>query len=120
MREAGAAPSALLASRSQRGRKIPHLLIAVAAEDHRLTVLHDDQDFDKIPKLTGQPCGWVVPADAIAGRERLTRHPEAGSRRGPSEVGSIAHPTEPVEPQEVAFEERLLGLWGQGNEVLMA
>lgn len=54
-----------LASKSQRGRKIPDLLIAAAAEAHRLTVLHYDQDFDKIAKLTGQPCEWVVPAGSI-------------------------------------------------------
>jgi predicted nucleic acid-binding protein len=55
----------LLASKSQRGRKIPDLLIAAAAEAHRVTVLHYDQDFDKIAKVTGQPCEWVVPAGSI-------------------------------------------------------
>src|SRR4051794_32691528 len=45
-----------LASKSQRGRKIPDLLIAAAAESERLTVLHYDQDFDKIAKVTGQAC----------------------------------------------------------------
>jgi predicted nucleic acid-binding protein len=55
----------LLASKSQRGRKIPDLLIAAAAEAERLTVLHYDQDFDKIAKVTGQLCAWVVPAGAI-------------------------------------------------------
>lgn len=54
-----------LASKSQRGRKIPDLLIAAAAEAERLTVLHDDQDFDKISKITGQPCQWVVPAGSV-------------------------------------------------------
>jgi len=54
-----------LASKSQRGRKIPDLLIAAAAEAERLTVLHYDQDFDKIAKVTGQPCEWVVPAGSI-------------------------------------------------------
>jgi len=55
----------LLASKSQRGRKIPDLLIAAAAEAKRITVLHYDQDFDKIAKVTGQPCEWVVPAGSI-------------------------------------------------------
>jgi len=55
----------LLASKSQRGRKIPDLLIAAAAEANRITVLHYDQDFDKIAKVTGQPCQWVVPAGSI-------------------------------------------------------
>lgn len=54
-----------LASKSQRCRKIPDLLIAAAAEEQRLTVLHYDQDFDKIAKVTGQPCEWVVPAGSI-------------------------------------------------------
>jgi predicted nucleic acid-binding protein len=55
----------LLATRSQRGRKIPDLLIAAAAEAERLTVLHYDQDFDKIAKVTGQRCEWVVPAGSV-------------------------------------------------------
>ncbi|MCC5951229.1 MAG: PIN domain nuclease [Acidimicrobiia bacterium] len=55
----------LLASKSQRGRKIPDLLIAAAAEAKRITVLHYDQDFDKIADVTGQPCQWVVPAGSI-------------------------------------------------------
>lgn len=54
-----------LASKSQRGRKIPDLLIAAAAEEEHLAVLHYDQDFDKIAKVTGQPCEWVVPAGSI-------------------------------------------------------
>lgn len=51
-----------LAERSQRGRKIPDLLVAAAAEEHRLTVLHYDADFDLIAAVTGQRCQWVVPA----------------------------------------------------------
>lgn len=52
----------LLAQRSQRGRKIPDLLIAAAGEEHGLIVLHYDADFDLISAVTGQPCQWVVPA----------------------------------------------------------
>jgi predicted nucleic acid-binding protein len=55
----------LLATRSQRGRKIPDLLIAAAAEEARLVVLHYDQDFDKIAEVTGQRCQWVVSAGTI-------------------------------------------------------
>jgi len=55
----------LLAQRSQRGRKIPDLLIAAAGEESGLTVLHYDADFDLIAAVTGQPCQWVVPAGAI-------------------------------------------------------
>jgi predicted nucleic acid-binding protein len=54
-----------LAAKNQRGRKIPDLLIAAAAEEEHLAVLHYDQDFDKIAKVTGQPCQWVVPAGSI-------------------------------------------------------
>jgi len=56
----------LLASRSQRGRKIPDLLIAAAAEDLKLIVLHYDADFDRIARATGQTCEWVVPAGTVA------------------------------------------------------
>ena len=52
----------LLARRSQRGRKIPDLLVAAAAEERNLAVLHFDADFDLIAAVTGQPCHWVVPA----------------------------------------------------------
>ncbi len=52
----------LLAVRHQRGRKVPDLLIAAAAEDRNLSVLHYDADFDRIAAVTGQPCEWVVPA----------------------------------------------------------
>ena len=55
----------LLASRSQRGRKVPDLLIAAAAEESKLIVLHYDADFDLIAKVTGQRCEWVVPAGTV-------------------------------------------------------
>jgi hypothetical protein len=55
----------LLASRSQRRRKIPDLLIAAAAEASGLTLLHYDADFDQISRVTGQPCQWVVPKGSI-------------------------------------------------------
>jgi predicted nucleic acid-binding protein len=55
----------LLASRHQRGRKLPDLLVAAAAESRGLTVLHYDADFDLIAAATGQPCEWVVPAGSI-------------------------------------------------------
>jgi len=54
----------LLAQRSQRGRKIP-VLIAAAAEDLGLAVLHYHADFDAIASVTGQPCEWVVPAGSV-------------------------------------------------------
>lgn len=55
----------LLASRSQRGRKVPDLLIAAAAERDRLILLHYDSGFELIAKVTGQQCQWVVPAGTI-------------------------------------------------------
>ena len=55
----------LLAQRSQRGRKIPDLLVAAAAEALDIAVLHYDGDFDLIAAVTGQPCTWVVPAGSI-------------------------------------------------------
>ncbi len=55
----------LLAERSQRGRKIPDLLVAAAAEALDVAVLHYDSDFDLIASLTGQRCTWVVPAGSV-------------------------------------------------------
>lgn len=55
----------LLASRSQRGRKVPDLLIAAAAEEAELTLLHYDNDFELIANVTGQRCQWVVPPGSI-------------------------------------------------------
>jgi predicted nucleic acid-binding protein len=55
----------LLASRSQRGRKVPDLLIAAAAEEAGLVLLHYDADFDHIARVTGQICEWVVSSGSI-------------------------------------------------------
>ncbi len=55
----------LLAQRSQRGRKIPDLLVAAAAEELDISVLHYDADFDLIATVTGQACQWVVPAGTV-------------------------------------------------------
>jgi predicted nucleic acid-binding protein len=44
---------------------IPGLLIAAAAELAGATVLHYDEDFDRIAAVTGQPVEWVVPRDSI-------------------------------------------------------
>ena len=56
----------LLAHHSQRGRKIPDLLVAAAAEEHDAVVLHYDADFDLIASVTGQRCQWAVPAGSVA------------------------------------------------------
>ena len=55
----------LLAADSQKGRKIPDLLVAAAAEEAGFTVLHYDSDFDLIASVTGQPCQWVVPVGSV-------------------------------------------------------
>ena len=55
----------MLAAKHQRGRKLPDLLIAAAAEANGLTVLHYDADFDRIAAVTGQPCQWVVPSGSV-------------------------------------------------------
>jgi len=55
----------LLAQRSQRGRKIPDLLVAAAAEQLDVSVLHYDADFDVVASVTGQRCQWVVPAGSV-------------------------------------------------------
>lgn len=51
-----------LAAMSQRGRTVPDLLIAAAAERRGLTVLHYDNDFELIGEVTGQPTEWAVPS----------------------------------------------------------
>jgi predicted nucleic acid-binding protein len=55
----------LLASKHQRGRKVPDLLVAAAAEVKDLVLLHYDADFDRIAAVTGQRCEWVVPAGSV-------------------------------------------------------
>jgi predicted nucleic acid-binding protein len=55
----------LLAARSQRGRKLPDLLVAAAGEALNLTVLHYDADFEHISAVTGQAHQWVVPAGTV-------------------------------------------------------
>jgi predicted nucleic acid-binding protein len=55
----------MLAAKHQRGRKVPDLLIAAAAEANGLTVLHYDADFERISAVTGQRSEWVVPAGSV-------------------------------------------------------
>lgn len=55
----------LLAEGSQRGRKVPDLLVAAAAESLDVAVLHYDGGFDLIASVTGQRCTWVVPAGSV-------------------------------------------------------
>jgi len=55
----------LLADKGLKGRKVPDLLIAAAAELAGLTVVHYDHDFELIASVTGQPHEWVVPRGSI-------------------------------------------------------
>jgi hypothetical protein len=55
----------LLSAKRQRGRMVPDLLIAAAAEERGLTVLHYDSDFDLIAEVTGQSCQWIVTKGSI-------------------------------------------------------
>src|SRR4051812_3368486 len=55
----------LLAAKHQRGRKLPDLLVAAAAETEGLIVLHYDADFDRIAAVTGQPCEWIVSSGSV-------------------------------------------------------
>ena len=55
----------MLAGRSQRGRKVPDLLVAATAEEAGLIVLHYDADFDRIAAVTGQKCEWVAAPGSI-------------------------------------------------------
>ncbi len=55
----------LLAAKHQRGRKVPDLLVAAAAEARGLCVLHYDADFERIAAVTRQSCEWAVPRGSI-------------------------------------------------------
>ncbi len=55
----------LLAAKHRRGRKLPDLRVAAAAEIANLTILHYDADFDRIAAVTGHPSEWVLPAGSI-------------------------------------------------------
>ena len=55
----------LLADRGLKGRKVPDLIIAAAAELAGLTLLHYDQDFEIIASVTGQPHTWIVPRGTV-------------------------------------------------------
>lgn len=44
---------------------IPDLIISAAAELASLTVLHYDNDFETIARITGQPMEWVVARGSV-------------------------------------------------------
>jgi len=45
----------------QRAVKIPDLLIAATAERVGMTLVHYDEDYDRVAAVTGQPTSWVIP-----------------------------------------------------------
>ncbi len=57
----------LLASAgARRGAKPADLVIAAAAEARGLTVLHYDQDYERIASVTRQATAWVAPPGSLA------------------------------------------------------
>lgn len=55
----------ILAESGHHRVPINDLLIAAAAEQAELTLLHYDHDFDLIAEVTGQPAEWVVPRGTV-------------------------------------------------------
>jgi predicted nucleic acid-binding protein len=55
----------MLATGGLKGRRVPDLIIAAAAELADLTVLHYDHDFELIASVTRQPHEWIVPRGSI-------------------------------------------------------
>jgi predicted nucleic acid-binding protein len=49
----------------QRSVKHPDLLIAAAAEAAAVTLLHYDEDYDRIAEITRQPTRWLAPAGSL-------------------------------------------------------
>jgi predicted nucleic acid-binding protein len=48
-----------------RGAKPVDLVIAAAAEAAGLSVLHYDDDYDRIAAVTNQPTEWIAPAGTL-------------------------------------------------------
>ena len=55
----------MLAAGGLKGRKVPDVIIAAAAELTGLTGLRYDNDFELIASVTGQPHEWVVSRGSI-------------------------------------------------------
>jgi predicted nucleic acid-binding protein len=54
-----------LGTNVRRGVKHTDLLIAAAAEVHDLPLVHYDQDYDAIQRVTGQDMRWVEPRGSL-------------------------------------------------------
>ena len=48
-----------------RSVKIPDLLVAATAELAGLTVLHYDEDYERLAAVTGQSAEWIVKRGSI-------------------------------------------------------
>jgi predicted nucleic acid-binding protein len=48
-----------------RSVRHPDLLIAAAAESAGITVLHYDEDYDRIASITGQQARWIAPRGSL-------------------------------------------------------
>ena len=59
------AAQAELAKSGRHRVPIPDLLVAAAAQQAGLVVLHYDRDYDLIAEVTGQPVQWVVPQGTV-------------------------------------------------------
>ena len=57
--------AALWRAAQLRAVGLPGLLVAAVAEREQVTVLHYDNDYDLIAKITGQPARWVVPRGTV-------------------------------------------------------
>lgn len=55
----------LLAQRGHHRVALPDLIIAAAAEEAGVAVLHYDGDYETIAEVTRQPVEWVVPAGSV-------------------------------------------------------
>lgn len=55
----------LARSGQHRGAKLVDLVIAAAAEAAGLSVLHYDDDYDRISAVTNQPTEWIAPAGTL-------------------------------------------------------
>lgn len=55
----------LLAQRGHHRVALPDLIIAAAAEEAGVAVLHYDRDYESIAEVTRQSAEWVVPAGSI-------------------------------------------------------
>lgn len=49
-----------------RAVRFPDLIIAATAERHGVTVLHYDDDFDRLAEVSGVRTEWVVPRGSVA------------------------------------------------------